>query len=717
MFHQKNPLFYMNYLKKYLFFLLFISTEFAAYAQVPRYKMWDKRFGAPDADLCNKIIQTADSGYIIAGSSQSDSALDKSQHNWNYTGFSADLWIVKTDAQGNIQWEKRFGTPMDERSISIIQTKDFGYLICSSAQADSSGDKTQNNWDTTLSSADFWILKIDALGNKQWDKRYGGTSGDGCAVVRQTNDGGYFLAGGSSSENLIGDKSQSPWYILNTNVRSLDYWVIKTDSIGNKQWDKRFGGTDSDMLIDAQITSDGGYILGGSSWSGIGGDKTQSNWDIAQFYVDYWIVKIDSNGNKQWDKRYGGIQNDQLAAINQTSDGGYILAGTSDSPISGDKSQNSHGLEDYWIIKINSIGTKIWDKSIGGSKDDHLSNMVITSDGGFLMAGDSYSPMSGNKSENNLFPNLSQGWLVKLSAVGQLQWEKTLLIPVSYFLFTDAVQTYDNCYTSISINWGGIGGYNSQASKGNADYWMVKFCQLPPQANFTTTTNTICDSTCINFTNLSNGGATYQWFFPGASPAYSTLQEPSNICYNQPGTYDVTLIVSNELGFDTLTFHNYISVKAPTIKPWISQNGDTLFAHPSYAHYAWFPATMPGDTLHYHLVYSPGLTYLSVNDSNGCGAFTTIQVNGLEKASSSTKIYNLLPNPTSGELLIQHNYKEPEMVLEIIDLLGNVKIKLPISNGSNVISIDLHELTNGMYFSCLRSANQTIGCKKLLLRK
>lgn len=705
----------MRLFKKIFLFTFLLTSTLTLLAQVPRYKMWDKRFGAPDADLCNKLIKTSDGGYLLAGSSQSDSALDKSQPNWNFTGFSADLWIIKTDSMGNKQWDKRFGTPMDERSISIIQTKDKGFLIGSGSEADSAGDKTQPNWDATLSSGDFWILKIDSLGNKQWDKRFGGTKADGCAMVRQTADGGYFLAGGSNSENSVGDKSQSPWYVVNTNVPSMDYWVLKIDTLGNKQWDKRFGGTDLDMLIDACQTSDGGYILAGTTWSGIGGDKTQANWDPNQFYTDYWIVKISANGTKQWDKRYGGIQNDQLAGIAQTGDGGYILAGTSDSPVSGDKSQASKGLEDYWIIKINSIGNKLWDKTFGGSKDDHLSNLIITADGGFLLAGDSYSPLSGNKSENNMYATGSQGWLVKLNALGQIQWEKTLLVPSSYFLFTDAVQTPDGCYTAMNINWGGLGGYNSQVSRGNADFWMVKFCALPPLAAFTTQQTSVCDSTCIAYSNLSNGGTTYQWFFQGGIPTTSNLKDPGSICYQQPGMYDVTLIVSNELGSDTLYMPQYITVQAATHQPWISQNGDTLFAHPTYAHYGWFPSTMAGDTLPYHLVFSPGITYLTVNDSNGCGTYIAIQVTGVAVKNYSNKEFSLLSNPVKDELKIQLNYVLHNATIEIIDALGMVKQKVRLSTDQSLQVINLSEFEAGMYYCRLSSLNNEAIVKKFVL--
>src|SRR5204863_32675 len=147
------------------------------------------------------------------------------------------------------------------------------------------------------------------------------------------------------------------------NWGNIDYWIVKTDSIGNKQWDKDFGGTNNDELFSIQQTADGGYILGGCSVSGISGDKTQVNWGD----IDYWIVKTDSLGNKQWDKDFGGTSDDFLYSMQQTADGGYILGGISSSGISGDKTQVTWGNSDYWIVKTDSLGNKQWDKDFGGT--------------------------------------------------------------------------------------------------------------------------------------------------------------------------------------------------------------------------------------------------------------------------------------------------------------------------------------------------------------
>ncbi|HRH48395.1 MAG TPA: hypothetical protein PLP23_06580 [Panacibacter sp.] len=192
----------------------------------------------------------------------------------------------------------------------------------------------------------MWVIKIDKNENKQWDRCFGGSGVDFLYSLQLTVDGGYVL-GRASDSGIGGDKTED-------SRGTSDYWVVKIDSNGVKQWDKRFGGSSIDNFNSLQQTSDHGYILGGYSYSGIGGDKTENN----RGNVDYWVVKIDINGAKQWDKRYGGSDIDQLNALEQTTDGGYVLGGYSASNVSGDKSEGSRGSNDYWVLKIDTIGIK-----------------------------------------------------------------------------------------------------------------------------------------------------------------------------------------------------------------------------------------------------------------------------------------------------------------------------------------------------------------------
>ncbi len=288
------------------------------------------------------------------------------------------------------EWDKRFGgTLPDEMSICLM-TPDNGYLLGGASYSRISGDKTQDNWDTTSSTYDFWVVKTDAGVNKVWDKHFGGTDDDGLqpSSLQVTIDGGYVLAGVSAS-GISGDKTQ-------TNRGGFDYWLVKIDSNGNKIWDKRFGGILDDYLYVMRQTKDRGYVMGGTSYSPIGGDKTHTNWGSK----DYWVVKTDSVGNKQWDADFGGTALQDLRALLQTDDGGYILGGSSTSDSSGDKTEANWGYWNYWIVKTDIAGNKLWDKRFGSLGEDGLVAMIQTKDGGFLLGGLSNSGIGGDKTQN-----------------------------------------------------------------------------------------------------------------------------------------------------------------------------------------------------------------------------------------------------------------------------------------------------------------------------
>lgn len=184
-----------------------------------------------------------------------------------------------------------------------------------------------------------------------------------------------------------------------------------------KQWDHRYGGIDGDYVIAFERTSDDGFILAGKTASDSTGNKTTHIFGNGAF--DYWIIKLNSFGILQWEKDFRGSGNDPLWSLGLTADGGFIIGGTSDSPIGGDKSQSSRGGTDYWIIKLDSLGNKIWDKTFGGTDDEDLHSVIQTSDGGFLIGGDSRSRISGDKSEAKF--GINDYWIVKTDSAGTIQ--------------------------------------------------------------------------------------------------------------------------------------------------------------------------------------------------------------------------------------------------------------------------------------------------------
>jgi len=373
----------------------------------------------------------------------------------------ADFWLVKTNSMGQKEWDKHFGGIGTDTPAEIIKTTDGGYMLLGSSDSGVNGDKTQPAWGT---STDYWIVKVDSAGNKLWDKRYGGTDNDYASGIVQLADGGYVIAGTSYS-GIGGNKTQATW-------GSCDYWVVRIDAAGNFIWDKRFGGTDSENLEALLSTTDGNLLLGGTSRSGISGDRTENS----RGFDDYWIVKIDTLGNKIWDKRYGGNQSDELMNLLQTPDGGYLLSGNSSSSISPDKSQNPYGNYDFWVLKINSTGIKQWDKIYGGSdKEEQEGTLIKTFDGYYIISGSSYSPISGNKTEANL--GFEQGWLMKFDSSGNVINDKTIFT-IDHDEQCKLVESADGCLVLAIQSGALVGGYKSEPSWGGFyfDYWMIKMC-------------------------------------------------------------------------------------------------------------------------------------------------------------------------------------------------------------------------------------------------
>jgi hypothetical protein len=455
------PIILIRFKKIIVFYFLHFLMSGFLFAQAGIYKSWDHRYGGTDIEWNTCMQVTSDGGYILGGYSYSDTGGDKTQSRVG----GKDYWIIKLDSVGNKVWEKTYGGTNHDFLYTIVQTLDGGYLLGGSSFSGVGGDKTQGNWDASQATPDFWIIKIDSVGIKLWDRDYGGLGEDELLSIQLANDGGYLL-GGYSFSNISGNKTQNSW-------GNADCWIVKIDSLGNKLWDKDFGGDQADGISSMEMTSDGGYLIAGTSYSDMTGNKTVSNWSVG--LGDYWIIKIDSNGNMLWNKDFGGTNDEVLYAIKNTPNGGYVLAGISCSNISGDKSQDSRGAYDYWIVKVDSNGMKEWDKNYGGTdQEEQLGSIVNTQDGGYLISGSSYSNTGGDKEESNL--GVEQTWIVKTDHLGNKIWDKTIFT-TGHDEGGFAVQTSNGCYTVANYTIGAAGGYRFQNTwSGSYDYWIVSFC-------------------------------------------------------------------------------------------------------------------------------------------------------------------------------------------------------------------------------------------------
>jgi len=343
---------------------------------------WEKALGGSNAEVATDIRQTFDGGYIVAGYSNSNDGAGEVSGNHGLF----DYWVVKLSVAGSIEWQRSYGGSMVDVAYSIRQTTDSGYIVAGYSFS-SDGQVTGSH-----DSCDAWIVKLFPSGNIQWGKSLGGSRFDEAQSVEQTADGGYIITGTTNSSD--GD--------ITTNHGGEDLWVVKLSDTGTIQWQRTFGDTGSDVGQAIQQTFDSGYIIAGYSNS-TAGDVTGNHGGF-----DYWILKISSSGDIQWQNNYGGSNDEIASAIQQTTDSGYIVAGTTfsdDSEVTA-----NYGLSDAWIIKLSSSGGLLWQKSFGGSDYDNAHAIQQTSDSGFIITGNTWSVDSGITDDHG-GPDF---WVVKL---------------------------------------------------------------------------------------------------------------------------------------------------------------------------------------------------------------------------------------------------------------------------------------------------------------
>ncbi|MCC6584587.1 MAG: T9SS type A sorting domain-containing protein [Chitinophagales bacterium] len=427
------------------------------YGQTNTAIQWQRTLGGAGEDLLNTTLQTQDGGYILGGYSSSDISGDKIQASKG----GADYWIVKLDAIGNIQWQKTIGGSSDDFLRGIIQMPDGNYILYGYSSSGISGDKT----DASKGGNDCWIVKINAQGSILWQKSIGGNDAEELYIASLTNDNGIII-GASSASDISGDKTQS-------SRGDFDCWIIKLDETGVIQWQKTIGGDGKDIIRAIQQTTDGGYFVGAQTLSDLSGDKTEAS----EGNRDMWLLKLDVSGNIEWQNTIGGSAEDILLTAHQKSSGSFFIDGGSLSPVSGDKTEASfNGNSDLWILQLNESGTIIGQKTIGGDLWDAIYDMKSTPDGGFIVGANSVSSASIDKTED------SKGgvdyWILKVDSSFNIKWQNTIggnnddyLLPIQ--------QTFDGGYI--------IGGYSSsdafsdktENSKGGNDFWIIKLIVDP----------------------------------------------------------------------------------------------------------------------------------------------------------------------------------------------------------------------------------------------
>ena len=486
------------------------------------YLDWQRCLGGSGSDVAQSIQQTRGGGYIVAGYTKSDDG-DVS----HYRG-GRDFWIVNLSPSGYKVWQSDFGDTGWEVPYSIQQTKDDGYIVAGYTTSNFEGRHYAMD-------EDFFVVKLYPNGHLEWLKFMGGRreliSGRGREItgrntnnpddraysVQQTKDGGYVVAGYTYSN--YGDVSD--------NHGLSDFWVVKLDSNGEIKKRHCYGGSHTDFGQSIQQTADGGYIVAG--WT------NSRDGDVSVMYRgegDIWVVKLKSNWDIDWEKCLGGWDFDAAYCIRQTADKGYIVAGTTKSN-DGDV-KGHHGGKDGWVVKLDESGNRIWQKCLGGSKDDIAYSVQQTKDGGYIVGGHTNSSdgdVSGKHGDADF-------WVVKLDSSGDLIWQKCLggsRDDIAYSI----QQTADEGYVIAGYTYSNDG--NVSGHHKDRDYWIVKLGVI----NCTITApNAVCPGSAGNVASAGERGAAYAWSITNGTITSPSDEQSITFTAGSSGTVRLTVRVT-----------------------------------------------------------------------------------------------------------------------------------------------------------------------------
>ncbi|MBC8485549.1 MAG: hypothetical protein H8D45_05870 [Bacteroidetes bacterium] len=366
----------------------YYENNISSNAELKVYNTFFYTFGGSDGDIGQSVQQTNDNGFIITGSTSS------------YGAGSLDILIIKIDALGNEEFINTFGGSNDDQGYSIQQTNDNGFIIVGATKSYGCGNY------------DVWLIKTDAQGNEEWSNTFGESDNDWGHSVQQTNDNGFIITGSTSSYGSPGVHDETDVLLIKTDAQgneewvntfggyatqrgysvkqtndngfiitgykidgsgmSCDVWLIKTDLNGNELWSKTFGGSDYDEGYSVQQTKDNGFIITG---------RTRS-YSVGGYYTDVWLIKTDGMGNEEWNKTFGESEQDEGKSVYQTNDNGFIITGFT----------KSFGVYsgDVLLIKTDAQGNEEWINTFGGTSSDWGYSVQQTKDNGFIITGSSY---------------------------------------------------------------------------------------------------------------------------------------------------------------------------------------------------------------------------------------------------------------------------------------------------------------------------------------
>lgn len=641
---------------------------------------WQQSLGGSSVEWSRSVEATTDGGFITAGYTWSGDGDVSGIHGSN------DYWVVKLSANGNKQWQKCLGGFDNDVAFSVKQTYDGGFIVAGNTLSNS-GDVTGHH-----GSYDCWIVKLSSTGNIEWQKCYGGTLQDYAQCIIQTADSGFAFAGYSNSND----------FDVTGNHGAFDFWVVKLNATGDMQWQKSLGGSYHDYAYSLVQSTNGTFMVAGYT-SSTDGQVTGYHGGAS----DIWVVKLSATGSVLWKKCYGGSLQDNANSISQTTTGDFIIAGNSNS-INGDLT-GTHGLQDFWVYKISSSGLLLWQLALGGSANDYAYDLIQAADGGYLVTGYTGSnngDVTGNHGGMDY-------WVAKISSSGIFKWQKC---------FGGTGNDYGQSCCQAADGGYALAGYSPSAdgdvtgNHGLEDFWIVKFsdCMATVKAS---PSQVFCPGTTPNITLTAyEEGTSYLW---------STGATTKTILATAAGSYQLTItnggcsasakpVIIKQLDCNEVTDFYDTAITFSTIHlQWESASCGGLGFELRYSQSsssAWLPTINipydPDGIYNYVLtgLWSSESYDIKVRSKCSTGVFspwveitrTTAFRNAAIPGSNTFQLY---PDPASSVIHFQFHGEPGKATLSVYNLTGEKLKEVSISSKGNEFSGDLniYSLAKGLY--------------------
>lgn len=634
---------------------------------------WAKAYGGTKQDFAGEVLQTYDGGYIMCGLTYSIDGDVLIQHVPSGS-VSEDVWIVKTDSAGDLQWQLCLGGTSYESGGGLIVTSDSGYVLTGRTCA------VNGNLNQIYNGCDAYVLKINKAGTIEWQTTIGGSREDNAASLRQTSDNGFIFIGQTHSRDNDGVITG----FHGTDAVNGDIVACKLTANGTIEWLKCLGGTEDETVIAGEQTADGGYIIGGSTRSNDGDITGNHHPSPTSTGKDFWVVKLTSIGDIQWQKCYGALYGEQeMTKFLPTRDGGFIAAGTSSTTSLPESDINCNNYTGGWLIKSDNLGAIQWQscnyRLLGKQTNDdgfivlhtglvtkidssgniqwassfQLSNWGDPNYKSFLLDNDGGYFFTGTRDSNNT--GIYIGWYGKLDSNGHVVYN----VPGQDIFINDIIRNNDGNYVVAGSCSSTFSGYH-----GNMDYGLALY-NIPPDnclAAFTLQPNPLIQHDWFAVNQATgNGPLTYVWSWGDGTS--STGAAPSHT-YSAPGYYNICLSIADSAGCT--------------------------------------------DT------YCDSSTYIFKADE---AVITVNVVHELPTAVEETKaapVFTVFPNPADNRALLVAGTDMIGCLITITDIAGKILNTLNLSARS--ISLPIENLSSGMYFISISNGNQST-TRKLIIQK